>query len=106
MTGGQPSPEQRFRRQHTVDGNGCWIWNGSTTGKDGRYGQFIVNGRPFKAHRWSYEDHKGTIPDGLELDHLCRVTLCVNPDHLEPVTHLVNVRRGLAARRARSRPAA
>jgi hypothetical protein len=40
----------------------------------------------------------GEIPEGLELDHLCRNTLCVNPDHLEPVTHAENIQRGHAAR--------
>src|SRR6188472_1096483 len=59
----------------------CWVWNGAvrTTG----YGQFS---RCTFAHRLSYETHVGPIPDGLDIDHLCGVRLCVNPDHLEPVT--------------------
>ncbi|MDQ1426633.1 MAG: hypothetical protein QOK39_109 [Acidimicrobiaceae bacterium] len=44
-------------------------------------------------HRWSYEQLVGPIPDGLVLDHLCRVTACVNPAHLEPVTLAENFRR-------------
>jgi hypothetical protein len=48
------------------------------------------------AHRWSYEYHVGPIPDGLQLDHLCRVRRCVNPWHLEPVTNRVNSQRGKA----------
>lgn len=48
---------------------------------------------PHLAHRWSYETHVGPIPAGLELDHLCRNTTCINPDHLEPVTRAENNRR-------------
>ncbi|MFF1336357.1 HNH endonuclease signature motif containing protein [Streptomyces sp. NPDC058290] len=50
----------------------------------------------FLAHRWAYRDSRGDIPDGLELDHLCRHPACVRPDHLDPVTHAENVRRGRA----------
>jgi hypothetical protein len=50
------------------------------------------------AHRYVYETHKEAIPNGLELDHLCRNTLCVNPNHLEPVTHAENCRRGKRAK--------
>ncbi len=50
------------------------------------------------AHRWFYEQAKGPIPDGLSIDHLCRVPPCVNPDHLEAVSHTENVRRGKAAK--------
>ena len=53
------------------------------------------------AHRVSYEMAKGKIPDGLQLDHLCRMTLCVNPSHLEPVTPKENIRRGETAEVAR-----
>ena len=70
----------------------CWIWQ-ACTGTNG-YGLFRVDGRMFKAHRFAYELFVGPIPDGLELDHLCRVRTCVNPEHLDPVTHAENVRRG------------
>lgn len=71
--------------------SGCWIWVGSLN-RDG-YG---TCGRPFHlAHRLSYVSHIGVVPDGLEIDHKCRVRCCVNPDHLEAVTHLINVRRGI-----------
>jgi hypothetical protein len=59
-------------------------------------------GKVLLAHRVSYELVKGPIPEGLHLDHLCRTPLCVNPDHLEPVTHRENLLRGntFAARNA------
>lgn len=69
----------------------CWIWQGSVSG---RYGQIGIDGQTYQAHRAYYEQAKGDIPEGLVLDHLCRHTTCVNPDHLEPVTQKVNVRRG------------
>lgn len=78
--------------------NGCHIWTGAT---NGRYGLFFVSkaspGSAFRyAHRWAYERDRGPIPDGLELDHLCRNPICVNPAHLEPVTSRENNLRGLS----------
>ena len=74
---------------------GCWIWSGSNSG---RYATFAYyeDGTKFSigTHRWAYEFFHGPIPEGLVLDHLCRNTLCVNPDHLEPVTGYVNFVRG------------
>lgn len=71
----------------------CWIFTGTTT-RDG-YGLIRIDRRQTmkKAHRVSYELHVGPIPVGLEIDHLCRRRSCVNPSHLEPVTHTENVRR-------------
>jgi hypothetical protein len=71
---------------------GCWLWTGPLS-KEG-YGRTKQAGEWY-AHRASWVLHRGPIPEGLELDHLCRNTRCVNPDHLEPVTHAENVRRGL-----------
>lgn len=70
----------------------CWPWRGSFNSHGyGRYGA-----TPAKmAHRLVYERHRGHIPDGLVLDHLCRNTACVNPWHLEPVEQVVNMERGL-----------
>jgi hypothetical protein len=74
---------------------GCWLWLGSVA-KTG-YARFgMGHGRPMLAHRISYMIHFGSIPDDLELDHKCHTRCCVNPLHLEPVTHLENVRRGIA----------
>lgn len=72
----------------------CWVWKGKPNGAG--YGRTQQNKKTVLAHRAVYELHMGPIPPGLELDHLCRVPICVNPDHLDPVTHLVNVRRGRA----------
>jgi len=65
----------------------CWIWIASKNAKG--YGAF--NGT--MAHRWSYEYYKRPIPVGWQIDHLCKVTSCVNPDHLEAVTLEENLRR-------------
>lgn len=79
----------------------CWLWTAAQTG--GGYGYFRVNGRSVRAHRFAYELLVGPVPVGLELDHLCRVLACINPDHMEPVTHQVNILRGIGevARNAR-----
>ena len=71
----------------------CLPWTASGVGAG--YGQFWVRERMVLAHRFAYEMVVGSIPDGLSLDHLCRVRHCVNPDHLEPVTQKENVLRGV-----------
>ena len=80
----------------------CWLWKG-TIMLNG-YGQFKTRNQRHLAHRFAYNAVRGAIPDGLQLDHLCRVRACVNPDHLEPVTGTVNILRGESpgAKNARS----
>jgi hypothetical protein len=86
--------------EHRPDLGPCWLWAGTEMARG--YPYFKVNGRMVRAHRFAYKLLVGAIPEGLTLDHLCRVTLCVNPRHLEPVTHRVNILRGdgLAAHNA------
>lgn len=67
--------------------SGCWIWTGAVNNRG-----YPCWGRSL-AHRRMYELLIGRIPNGLELDHLCKVPRCVNPEHLEPVDHAENVRR-------------
>jgi hypothetical protein len=88
--------EARFLDKVAFEPNsGCWLWTGTTQKGYGAYRpaasvhQFMV-----RAHRYSYERLRWPIPVHQELDHLCRQKRCVNPDHLEPVVHLINVRRG------------
>lgn len=93
-----------FLSHHRVDPDtGCWIWTGSPN-RTG-YGQFSImeNGKRLGtvAHRVVFEHFKHKIPDGLVLDHLCRVRMCVNPDHLEPVTNRENILRGVGESIAR-----
>lgn len=94
-------PEKRFWRHIQKADTGCWLWTAS--GLPGGYGRFGVDGRLWLAHRWSYEHFVGKIPEGLEIDHLCKQRRCCNPSHLEPVTHTVNVRRGDVASVNRAR---
>lgn len=77
----------------------CWEWQGA---KATGYGHFRFEGRMVMAHRWAYEAMVGPIPEGLEIDHLCRNRPCVRPDHLEAVKSRENVLRsdGLAAQYA------
>ena len=71
---------------------GCWLWTGSLN--RGGYGMLWAHNKRGLAHRMVYLMSGKTIPDGLQLDHLCRVRNCVNPDHLRPVTQRENILRG------------
>jgi hypothetical protein len=83
---------QRFWAKVEVDHEGCWLWTAALDSVG--YGVFSIGGnRNAKAHRWLYESAFGPIPNGLECDHLCRVRRCVNPNHIELVTHRENIAR-------------
>jgi hypothetical protein len=80
---------------------GCWWWNGC---KDrSGYGSATHEGMGWPAHRLTYTLLVGEIPHGLVIDHLCRNPSCVNPDHLEPVSHAININRGINANRNKTR---
>jgi hypothetical protein len=89
--------EERWEDSYEVNPEtGCWNWTGPQDGHG--YGFISVRNKHVAAHRFVYEQVVGPIPEGLEMDHVCRNTLCVNPDpeHLEPVPHPINVQRGEA----------
>lgn len=89
----RPLAERFWQKVRITDA--CWVWTGATS-PDG-YGHLKADQsrRDLWAHRVAYEMMVGPIPDGLQIDHLCRNPSCVNPAHLEPVTGQVNVRRGI-----------
>jgi hypothetical protein len=91
--------EQRLKVQSRELENGCWQWQATVN----NFGYGIIRpiggGPRTPAHRVSYETFRGPIPVGLDIDHLCRNPGCINPEHLEPVTHQENIRRGWAAKK-------
>lgn len=95
----------RFMLKVVENDDGCWLWTGATSGTDRKYGRYCpeptASTKLEMAHRVSYELFVGPIPEGLTIDHLCRVTLCVNPEHLEPVPLQENLRRRDEAARTR-----
>ena len=87
---GKPTEERFWANVEKTET--CWNWIGGDNGVG--YGVFFYDGRRGYAHRFSYEFHVGEIPPGLHIDHLCRNTRCVNPEHLEAVTQRENTLRG------------
>jgi hypothetical protein len=88
--------ENHVSRQDRGYSSECWVWQGSA--KANGYAQFHYRTGPSQqggqmAHRWRWEQDNGPVPEGLQLDHLCKLRRCVNPAHLEPVTPLQNARR-------------
>lgn len=91
------TPRDRFREKYDVDTmTGCWLWQAYVN--DDGYGKFRLGKNVLTAHHAAWLLFRGPIPEGLEPDHLCRVKRCANPDHLELVTHQVNIQRGFDAR--------
>ena len=90
----RPIAERLWRRVEKGEEHECWLWTGSGNPK----GYGLIFGGPDDArmrpvHRVAYEIEIGPIPEGMEIDHLCRTRNCVNPAHLEPVDHAENCRR-------------
>lgn len=86
----------RVRREDRGHSTPCWIWQGALNYKG--YGVGHPGGKWSRIHRVTYVEYVGPIPDGLQIDHLCRVKACCNPDHLEAVTAGENLRRAWADR--------
>ena len=102
---GRRSSIERFEEKYSINPDtGCWIWTGFI--HPNGYGRFWFQGRPQQAHQVAYLLLKGPMPNGLELDHACHNGTncsggpscphrrCVNPQHLEAVSHLVNMQNG------------
>jgi hypothetical protein len=82
----------RFLAKTMPAANGCLIWTGAVRGG---YGLFWMGDHTEQAHRVWFEHARWPVPEERVLDHLCRNRLCVNPDHLEPVTDRTNILRGI-----------
>lgn len=99
-----PADIERFMRKVEKLPFGCWYWTGARSRGKGNskwYGSFRVGGKVIRAHRFASEalgfQH---CPKGHHRDHVCRFSMCVNPSHIEVVTHDENERRKQAARLA------
>lgn len=87
-----------IRSRSSADGQGCWIWGGSRNGSGyGNLSWTYQGAVQTGAHRISYIAHRGAVPDGLVIDHLCRVRACVNPQHMEVVESKENTFRSPVA---------
>ena len=89
--------ERLMANCHETD-SGCWEWTASCNSHG--YGQIMIAKTSMGAHRASYTVAKGPIPEGMQIDHLCRNRKCINPEHLEAVTQQENMRRASEAQTA------
>jgi hypothetical protein len=89
-----PRLPSKFWDRVALTDTGCWIWKGQIVASG--YGHVYWEGKTRRVHRVTYEVLRAPIPQGLQIDHLCRVRACVNPDHLEAVTAYENTRRSSA----------
>ena len=89
------TPKEWRQLNRYVEEGDCWVWQGSLNHSG--YGRINFRRKWRTSHGAVYEAHRGPVPAGLVLDHLCRNRACVNPDHLEPVTQKENVRRAAPA---------
>lgn len=86
------SVRERLEAKHVKNAiTGCWEYTGYRQPRG--YGSIQVQGKAVLAHRASYEEYVGPIPEGMVIDHLCRNTSCINPEHLEPTTQRENLMR-------------
>lgn len=84
--------DERIRSRMVCDDvSGCWNWAGAVSNRS--YGSIYYEGRMQKAHRVMWIISRGEIPNVMDLDHLCRNRICINPEHLEPVTRSENLLR-------------
>lgn len=85
--------ETRLESRVEHSDRGCWLWTGQRYSNG--YAVMHWQSKSRLLHRLTYEYFVGPIPAGMQLDHLCRIRHCVNPEHLEPVTHKENIRRAM-----------
>lgn len=95
-------PFERIMRRITVTESGCWEYPCRRRDGYGVLGEGPRGGKTLRAHRVTYERMVGPIPDGMQIDHLCRNRGCCNPQHLEVVTPAENTRRGYAFRETKT----
>jgi len=100
MPAAEPPFIRLLKNYKVNEKTGCWEWSLSTY--DNGYGQIKAFGKEVLVHRFSYELHKGPIPDGLEILHSCDNKICINPDHLSVGTHQKNMEEAKERKRMRS----